>query len=129
MPFLGEKSVRQGRRGRAKIHDLGTLNSKILFGSPMPEQAPKSRDDLFIRRVHFPAGLKFQARHLPGGIKTMIYLAWLSKDEKVRNVAVLWNRLKWRAGHFDASTRASQHHQEHPKALGDSPRHSSPACS
>lgn len=63
----------------------------------MPEAAPKSCDDRFIRRVHFPFGLKYLARSLPGGIKTMIYLAWFSKDEKVRAVAALWNQLPWRA--------------------------------
>src|SRR5438132_372646 len=54
---------------------------------------PESCDARYITRVHFPYGLKYMARYLPGGIKTMIYLAWLSRDEKVRTIAALWNRL------------------------------------
>src|SRR6202030_627179 len=41
----------------------------------------------------FPYGLKHLASYLPGGVKAMIHLAWLSRDERVRDVARRWRAL------------------------------------
>ncbi len=41
----------------------------------------------------FPYGLKYLATYLPGGMKTMIHLAWLSRNKRVRDVARRWRAL------------------------------------
>ncbi len=38
-------------------------------------------------------GLRYFATYIPGGVHNLITLARLSKDEKVRQLAVLWNSL------------------------------------
>ena len=41
----------------------------------------------------FQLGLNLGAAGLPGGIRTMLHIAWLSENPKVRAVAVQWNAL------------------------------------
>jgi hypothetical protein len=43
--------------------------------------------------ARFPFGLKFAASFFPGGVKTMIRLAWLSRDERARDVARQWRAI------------------------------------
>jgi hypothetical protein len=45
------------------------------------------------REPRFQLGLNLGAANLPGGMQTMIHLAWLSEHPKVRAVAVQWNAL------------------------------------
>ncbi len=43
--------------------------------------------------AYAPVGLKYAASFLPGGTTTMIWLAWHSRDERVRDVAKRWRVL------------------------------------
>jgi hypothetical protein len=40
-----------------------------------------------------PCSLKYPASFLPGGVKTFVHLAWLSSDERARDVARRWREL------------------------------------
>jgi hypothetical protein len=45
------------------------------------------------RVPRFKYGLNRGASHLPGGMRTMMHLAWLSKNPKARAVAERWSAL------------------------------------